>query len=214
PRPLPSFQRESRLSSKIFAQSGDQAKFSAAVSDKYSLPSKSDFNNSFPATLGQQSNIRIEAYDIAHLSGKDMVGVMTVINAVAPAYLGVQEQFELNKDEYRKFKIKTVQGANDPAALAEVLTRRLAHATWELPNIIVVDGNEVQKNIAEKIIKEKGFNIPVVALVKDEKHKARGLIGPKGIVTAHKQAITLVNNEAHRFAIAYHKLKRGKSFLS
>ncbi len=186
----------------------DQAKFSAAVSDKYSLPSKSDSDKSFPATL------RIEAYDIAHLSGKDMVGVMTVINAVAPAYRGVQEQFELNKDEYRKFKIKTVSGANDPAALAEVLTRRLGHATWELPNIIVVDGNEVQKNVAEKIIKEKGFNIPVVALVKDDKHKVRGLIGPKDIVTAHKQAITLVNNEAHRFAIAYHKLKRGKSFLN
>ena len=186
----------------------DQAKFSAAVSDKYSLPSKSDSDKSFPATL------RIEAYDIAHLSGKDMVGVMTVINAVAPAYRGVQEQFELNKDEYRKFKIKTVSGANDPAALAEVLNRRLGHATWELPNIIVVDGNEVQKNVAEKIIKEKGFNIPVVALVKDDKHKVRGLIGPKDIVTAHKQAITLVNNEAHRFAIAYHKLKRGKSFLN
>ncbi len=207
-QPLPSFQREGRLSSKIFAQSGDQAKFSAAVSDKYSLPSKSGSDKSFPATL------RIEAYDIAHLSGKDMVGVMTVINAVAPAYRGVQEQFELNKDEYRKFKIKTVQGANDPAALAEVLTRRLGHNKWELPNIIVVDGNEVQKNVAEKIVKEKGFNIPVVALVKDDKHKARGLIGAKGIVTAHKQAITLVNNEAHRFAIAYHKLKRGKSFLN
>lgn len=211
-QPLPSFQREGRLSSKIFAQSGDQAKFSAAVSDKYSLPSKSDFDKSFPA-LQNEHTIRIEAYDIAHLSGKDMVGVMTVINAVIPAYRGAQEQFELNKDEYRKFKIKSVQGANDPAALAEVLTRRLGHATWELPNIIVVDGNEVQKNVAEKIIKEKGFNIPVVALVKDDKHKARGLIGPKGIVTAHKQAITLVNNEAHRFAIAYHKLKRGKSFL-
>ncbi len=191
--------RPDRFDKSFPVSPADQAKFSAAVSAR----------NIFPS----DRLIRIEAYDIAHLSGKDMVGVMTVINAVAPAYREVQEQFELNKDEYRKFKIKTVQGANDPAALAEVLTRRFGHATWELPNIIVVDGNEVQKNVAEKIIKEKGFNIPVVALVKDDKHKARGLIGPKDIVTAHKQAITLVNNEAHRFAIAYHKLKRGKSFL-
>ncbi len=201
PRPLAGFLRPARLSAKIFGPESDQAKFSVAVSAR----------NIFPS----DKPIRIEAYDIAHLSGKDMVGVMVVVTVSAQGY-------DVSKDEYRKFNIKTVQGANDPAALAEILTRRLEHvypnakggrATWELPNIIVVDGNEVQKNTAEKILKEKGYNIPVVALVKDDKHKARGLIGPKGIVTAHKQAILLANSEAHRFAIAYHKLKRGKSFL-
>ena len=146
---------------------------------------------------------RIEAYDVAHTSGKEMVGVMVVL-----------ENGEINKNEYRQFNIKTVSGANDPASLAEIITRRLGHATWELPQIIVVDGNEIQKKTAEKIIKTKGFTIPVVAVVKDEKHRPKELLGERALVTKHNKAILLANSEAHRFSIGLHRKKRGKNFLS
>lgn len=81
-----------------------------------------------------EKRIRIEAYDIAHMHGKDMVGVMTVI-----------EGGEVMKSEYRKFKIKTFDDANDPGALKEVLNRRLKHPEWPLPQLIVVDGSTAQK---------------------------------------------------------------------
>jgi excinuclease ABC subunit C len=95
--------------------------------------------------------VRIEAYDVAHMGGKDMVGVMTVI-----------ESGEVAKDEYRKFKIKTLNDANDPAALKEVLERRLNHPEWPLPQIIVVDGSTAQKNAAEAVLRATGHVIPVV----------------------------------------------------
>ncbi len=145
---------------------------------------------------------RIEAYDVAHMSGQNMVGVMVVV-----------EDGEVEKSEYKKFIIKTVKGANDPAALAEVITRRLGHATWTLPQLIVVDGNDVQKNVAEKILKEKGFNIDIVAVVKDTHHKPKALIGKQGIITKHKKATLLANSEAHRFAISFYRQKSRKNML-
>ncbi len=149
------------------------------------------------------ADFRIEAYDVAHTSGQNMVGVMTVV-----------EEAELAKNEYRKFKIKTVSGANDPASLREIITRRLGHAEWPLPNLIVVDGNDIQKRAAEDEIKKRGFNIPVVAVVKDERHRPRALLGARGTIMFHKSAILLANAESHRFAIRFHKQKRGKSFLN
>jgi excinuclease ABC subunit C len=149
-------------------------------------------------------NFRIEAYDIAHLSGKDMTGAMIVL-----------ENGHLDKSEYRKFKIKTVQGANDVGALREVLKRRFAHTEWQMPNILVVDGNEVQKRAAEDVLREIFSNTPdvissvaVVAVVKDERHKPKGLIGKSDIVEKYQKEILLANNEAHRFVIAYHKKLR------
>ncbi len=145
--------------------------------------------------------IRIEAYDIAHLAGKNMVGVMVVI-----------QNSESVKSEYRKFKIKTLKDANDPAALKEVLKRRLSHTEWPLPGLIVVDGNQVQINSAKNILQEFNINIPVVAVVKDEKHKASGIIAPPALLTTYKYDILLANAEAHRFAIGYYrKLARTKN---
>ena len=138
--------------------------------------------------------IRIEAYDIAHLDGKDMVGVMTVFEGSEP-----------QKNEYRKFKIKTLKDANDPAALREVLERRLTHAEWALPNIIVVDGNEVQKRTAEEILTAAGHLIPVIAVVKDDRHKAHHLLGTEALIETHKLEILHANAEAHRFAITYYR---------
>jgi len=146
--------------------------------------------------------IRIEAYDIAHMGGKDMVGVMTVLESNEPA-----------KSEYRKFKIQTLDNANDPAALKEVLTRRLKHPEWPLPQLIVVDGSTAQKNALELILRQHGMLIPVVGVVKDEKHKPIRLIGQKKIIDDHKQAILLANTESHRFAIAYHRDKKRKQAL-
>ncbi len=147
--------------------------------------------------------IRIEAYDIAHMDGKDMVGVMTVLEGSEP-----------QKDDYRKFKIKTLKDANDPAALKEVLLRRLAHPEWPFPNIIVVDGNEVQKRTAELILAEHALLVPVVAVVKDDRHKANHILGPEALVEAHKLEILHANAEAHRFAITYFRQKQRKRSLS
>ena len=139
-----------------------------------------------------EKSVRIEAYDIAHLAGKDMVGVMTVV-----------ESGEANKNEYRKFKIKTLTDANDPAALREVLRRRLEHTEWPYPHIIVADGNIIQKNAIEGVLKEFNISIPVVAVVKDDRHKASRLMGPEMLLKQHKLEVLLANAEAHRFAINY-----------
>jgi excinuclease ABC subunit C len=146
--------------------------------------------------------IRIEAYDIAHMGGKDMVGVMTVLESNEPA-----------KSEYRKFKIISLDDANDPAALKEVLQRRLKHPEWPLPQLIVVDGSTAQKNALELTLRQHGMLIPVVGVVKDDKHKPIRLIGQKKIIDDHKQAILLANAESHRFAIAYHRDKKRKRAL-
>ena len=143
--------------------------------------------------------VRIEAYDVAHMGGKDMVGVMTVIDSG-----------EVAKDEYRKFKIKTLDNANDTAALKEMLDRRLNHPEWPLPQIIVVDGATAQKNAAEAVLKARNIVIPVVAVVKDDRHKPTRLIGQKHLLELHQQSILHANAEAHRFSITYHRLKRDK----
>jgi excinuclease ABC subunit C len=157
----------------------------------------------------KQKVFRIEAYDISHFGGKNMTGAMIVL-----------ENGELNKNEYRKFKIKTVNGSNDVAALREVLERRFSHSEWRIPDVIVVDGNDVQKRVAEEVVKKISANkslgkfFPeIVAVVKNEKHKPQAIIGKPEIVDNYKKEILLANNEAHRFVIAYHKKLRS-SFLS
>jgi len=148
--------------------------------------------------LEERKILRIEAYDVAHISGTNTVGVMTVVENSVP-----------NKNEYRKFKINnSVQ--NDTAGLAEILTRRLNHTEWKFPDIIVVDGSVAQKNIAEKIIKEKTLNIAVLAVTKDEKHRPKTIQGREDIINKYKNEILLANGEAHRFAIKYHRNLRNK----
>ncbi len=150
-------------------------------------------------TYRDDKRVRIEAFDIAHMDGKDMVGVMAVFESGHPA-----------KDEYRKFKIKTLSDANDPAALKEIIGRRLLHPEWPMPQIIVVDGATAQKNAAEAVLRLNKMVIPVVAVVKDDRHKPIRLIGQKDLLEQHKEAILHVNAESHRFAITYHRLKRDK----
>lgn len=156
----------------------------------------------FDPLLHNEKTYRIEAYDIAHISGSSTVGVMVVI-----------ENGELCKNEYRKFKIHGKDGevtVDDTKNLSELLTRRLGHAEWPLPNLIVIDGGTAQRNAADKVLKVRGFNIEMVSVVKDERHKAREIVGKRSTITKHEKEILLLNGEAHRFAITYHRLRRKK----
>ncbi len=148
------------------------------------------------------SVFRIEAYDVAHMSGKNMVGVMTVLENGIPV-----------KKEYKKFTIRSQKGSNDTGALEEILSRRFRHLEWGVPDLIVVDGSVAQENVAKQVLDRFQISIPIVAVVKDEHHKARDIRGSKDIVSKHKSSILLVNSEAHRFAITFHKQKRTKNFL-
>lgn len=149
---------------------------------------------------------RVEAYDIAHMSGQNMVGVMVVVSNGIP-----------EKSEYKKFNIEGIKKANDPAALKQVLERRFSHSEWTYPDLLVVDGNKIQINVAKKVLKDFNLNIPVVSIVKDEKHKPREIIFEEDMDQKIKKSLEKValiaNNEAHRFAIGFHKQKRSKIFL-
>ena len=141
-----------------------------------------------------ESGGRIEGYDVAHLGGESMVGVMTVVEGSEP-----------NKSEYRKFKIQGIKTANDTAALKQILERRLEHHEWPLPKIIVVDGGKAQVNVAEKLLQNVGIRIPVLGVVKNERHRPKNILGDRGIRQKYESAILLANAEAHRFAIRFHK---------
>ena len=125
----------------------------------------------------------------------------------------VVENATQNKNEYRKFIIKGFDKANDAGALREVLVRRLAHTEWPYPQLIVVDGNIIQTNVAETVLKELQLEIPIAAVTKDERHRPKAVSGPKGLIETHKFAILLANNEAHRFAITFHKARRKKALI-
>ncbi|TSC68440.1 MAG: Uncharacterized protein G01um101456_649 [Parcubacteria group bacterium Gr01-1014_56] len=155
------------------------------IKDEYRSPS------TLPGTIRSE---RIEAYDMAHLRGSANVGVMTVV-----------EDGEAQKNEYRKFRIKTAKPGDDVGALREVLTRRLAHNEWPWPTLIVVDGSVAQINAAEKVVKEYSMAIPVVGVVKDEKHRPRDIRGDRALIKGRERGILLANAEAHRFAIGYHR---------
>ena len=146
----------------------------------------------------KNKNYRIEAYDVAHISGTSRVGAMSVV------VNGLKEV-----SEYRKFKLE--QDINDDyAGLAEILRRRFAHPEWEFPDLIVFDGGVGQKNIGDKVLASMNISIETSAVTKDERHKAKEVIG-NTLTTGNaklKKAIILANSEVHRFAIGYHKKLR------
>jgi len=146
---------------------------------------------------GRTSIIRIEGYDVAHISGTNMVGVMVAL-----------EDGEPQKNEYRKFKIKGVSGVSDTASLSEVLERRFGHPEWQYPRLIVVDGGKAQKNAAEKVLKKLGIEIPVLSVVKNERHKPKGILGTKDLIKKYEKEILFASSESHRFALSYHRQKR------
>ena len=160
--------------------------------------------SSFPALVkvgrhsddGSVESMRIEAYDAAHLSGTNNVGVM-VVRQLADG------KGEFVRNDYRKFIIRNSKG-NDVGALKEILQRRLKHTEWPYPDLIVVDGGLGQLNLARKLAGQ----IPVVAVTKNEHHKPKGIMGPENLIKQYKKEILIINNEAHRFAIAFHRKKR------
>lgn len=158
---------------------------------------KRDFD-SFP----EEKSLRMESYDIAHLAGKETVGVMVV-----------SEQEAFATDEYRIFNIREAVKGDDTGALAEVIRRRFAHNEWQFPDIIIVDGGAGQKNAVEKALEEIAQKIPVLSVVKDEKHAPKDILGNKSLIKKHSAEILRLNAETHRFALASHTRKRTKQFL-
>ncbi len=153
---------------------------------------------------------RVEAYDISNISGTSATGSMVVFI-----------KGRAKKSEYRKFKIKTVKGQNDVAMMKEVVSRRLKRAerfpnAWPLPDIFVIDGGKPQVNVVEKLLKEFGVVVPVVGLAKGPDRKQDELIFDKTnselsrVVYAHKETFQKARDEAHRFAVKYHKKVRSK----
>jgi excinuclease ABC subunit C len=151
-----------------------------------------------------QAGVRIEAYDISHLSGTDVIGVMVVVEDGRP-----------KKSEYRRFKIRKA-GAGDTNALQEVISRRLRHDEWQAPDIVVTDGGVAQLRVASELFKQSGAHPgPAIAsVVKDERHKPHEIIGAdEALIEKYKAEILLANAEAHRFAVAFQKMRRSKSFI-
>lgn len=149
-------------------------------------------------TAVDDSGYRIEGYDTAHLSGTNAIGVMTVLVGGAPS-----------KRDYRTFRIRGVEKNDDIASLREILSRRLAHPEWPLPKVIVIDGGKAQKRAAEQVLLEESISVPVVAVVKDERHRPREVLGARAAGIAESDAV-LVNAEAHRFSLVRHRAARSR----
>lgn len=139
---------------------------------------------------------RIEAYDIAHMQGSSMTGVMVVV-----------EDGIAKKSDYRMFKIRQ-KGIDDVASLKEVLERRLKHVEWLMPDMVVTDGGVPQYNTARDAV-----SAHIVGVVKNEKHRPERMIGDPEIIKKYQSAILLANSEAHRFTLKYHRKLRGKNMF-
>ena len=178
--------------------------------------------NQIGGLIGIEGIRRIEAFDISNTSGVESVGSMVVYEDGRP-----------KRSDYRKFKIRTVRGPNDYASMEEVLTRRFSHGMEEakelvreggdirmgsftrFPDLIMMDGGRGQVNIALEVLDRLGLHIPVCGMVKDDNHRTRGLYYENVEVPIDRHSegfrlITRIQDEAHRFAIEYHRSLRGK----
>jgi len=171
--------------------------------------------NEVAALIGRESLGRTESFDISNISGFSSVASMVVFENGKPM-----------KAEYRKFRIKTVQGSDDYASMKEVLTRRFSHGLREIeegegtrfskfPDVILMDGGRGQVNIAEAVLRELGIDIPVCGMVKDDNHRTRGLYYQNEELPMNQNGegfrlLTRIQDETHRFAIEYHRSLRGK----
>ena len=166
--------------------------------------------------IGMSQINRMEAYDISNTSGFASVGSMVVFEKGKP-----------KRSDYRKFRLKTVEEPNDYASMKEVLTRRFSHGLRDkeskeensftaFPDVIMMDGGKGQVNIALEVLQELHLSIPVCGMVKDDHHRTRGLYYQNEEIPIDKHSegfklITRLQDEAHRFAIEYHKSLRGKA---
>ncbi|MDO9231540.1 MAG: GIY-YIG nuclease family protein [bacterium] len=150
-------------------------------------------------------NMRIEGYDISNISGKFNVGSMVVFD-------NSYGEIGPNKSQYRKFRIKTIDGTNDVGAMREVLMRRFEN-NWPLPNLILLDGGAGHLNMARRILKNYKLEIPLLAVAKGPTRKKLDLRTFGNVPKLDQNIIEQIRNEAHRFAIGYHRKLRGKEFL-
>ena len=167
--------------------------------------------------LGLTGIRRMEAYDISNTSGFASVGSMVVYERGKP-----------KRNDYRKFRIKSVQGPDDYASMEEVLTRRFQHGLEEqkegkdlggfreFPDLILMDGGKGQVNVALEVLEKLGLSIPVCGMVKDDNHRTRGLYYNNTELPIDRDSecfrlITRIQDEAHRFAITFHRQLRGKN---
>ena len=146
---------------------------------------------------------RVEAYDISNISGFQTVGSMVVFEKGKP-----------KRSDYRKFRIRGVQGADDYASMEEMLTRRLSHYET-YPDLIMMDGGRGQVNIALKVMDAVGVHVPVCGMVKDDHHRTRGIYFNNVEIPIDRDSegfrlVTRIQDEAHRFAIEYHRSLRSK----
>ena len=178
--------------------------------------------NQIGSWIGLSRIKRVEAYDISNISGFESVGSMIVYENGRP-----------KRNDYRKFRIRTVQGPNDYASMREVLLRRFSHGLEEtkklqaeggdlamgsftrFPDLLMMDGGRGQVNIALEVLRELQLEIPVCGMVKDDNHRTRGLYYQNVEIPIDRhsegfQLITRIQDEAHRFAIEYHRSLRGK----
>lgn len=161
--------------------------------------------------LGLTGLVRMEAFDISNISGFESVGSMVVYEKGKP-----------KRSDYRKFRIRSVQGPNDYASMEEVLTRRFTHESngefdsfARMPDLLLMDGGRGQVNIALGVLEKLGIEIPVCGMVKDDNHRTRGLYYnnveiPIDTNSEGFRLITRIQDEAHRFAIEYHRSLRSK----
>ncbi len=172
--------------------------------------------------LGLEDILRVEAFDISNISGFESVGSMIVYERGKP-----------KRSDYRKFKIKSVKGPDDYASMEEVLTRRFEHGLEEqkeleekelteqfgkfsiFPDLIMMDGGKGQVNVALRVMEKLGLQIPICGMVKDDNHRTRGLYFNNEEIPIEKSSegfrlITRIQDEAHRFAIEYHRSLRSK----
>ena len=165
--------------------------------------------------LGLQGLNRVESYDISNINGFETVGSMVVF-----------EKGRAKKNDYRKFRIRTVTGPDDYHSMEELLTRRFTHGQRQelaemdsfrlFPDVIFMDGGKGQVNVAERVLQELKIDIPVCGMVKDDHHRTRGLFfrNEEIPIDIHGQGfrlITRIQDETHRFAIEYHRQIRGKA---
>lgn len=145
---------------------------------------------------------RIEAYDISNIQGVDSIGTMVVYTK------GIKD-----KKEYRRFKIKTVEGPDDYASMAEVLDRRLKHGN--LPDLILLDGGKGQVSAVKKVLEENGEDIPLWGMYKDDRHRTKGLLNGEMTIeldrtTSLYRFVAGIQEEVHNYSISYHRSLRDK----
>jgi excinuclease ABC subunit C len=191
------FEKAEKLRRQIFAL--QHIRDTALISDNEIL---------FVGASPLRSGYRIEGYDISNISGTSAVGSMVVF-----------EDGEPNKNEYRKFKIRTVFKPNDVGMLKEVLERRFSHSVvedqaskerWPMPDLVLIDGGLAQVNTAKRVLLRAGLKVPIIGIAKGPKRDRNDILGlvPKGV---QKETLVKVRNEAHRFAIGYHKSLRARA---